>query len=133
MADTTDKKESTADNSNPSDKTTDEGTEEKSANANLTSPEGILMLFVAIILDVIIGLPLLILSFFGIDDYGMLDIPGIIIIGSWMYFRKGAGGAKEAAKKGLKRFLIALGIEAIPFLGNACPSWTIIVWKELKS
>ena len=51
MADATDKKEGTTDNSNPSDETTDEGTEEKSANANLTSPEGILMLCIAGLLD----------------------------------------------------------------------------------
>ena len=103
------------------------------SEGNLTSPEGILMLCVAAILDGLGFIIFILGTWFAIDDYGMLDIPGIIIIGSWMYFRKGAGGAKEAAKKGLKRFLIALGIEAIPFLGNACPSWTIIVWKELKS
>jgi len=98
------------------------------SEGNLTAPEGILMLCVAGLLDVI-GFILFFLSWLGIDDYGILDILGAVIIGGWLYMRKGTAAASGA----LKRFLIAFGIEAIPILGSISPSWIIIVWKELKS
>jgi len=93
------------------------------------SPEGFLMLFIAVTLD-LIGLIIFILgTWFAIDDYGILDIIGAIIIGGWLFMRKGA----MSASKTLNRFLTALGIEAIPFLGGISPSWTIFVWRELRS
>lgn len=98
------------------------------SEGNLTAPEGILMLCVAGILDGI-GFILFFLSWLGIDDYGILDILGALIIGGWLFMRKGTAAASGA----LKRFLIAFGIEAVPILGSISPSWIIIVWKELKS
>lgn len=110
-------------NNEDGDKKTDKG-----SGGSLTSPEGILMLCVAGLLDGI-GFMLFLLSWLGIDDYGILDIIGGIIIGGWLFMRNGSGAASGA----LKRFLTAFGIEAIPFLGGISPSWIIIVWKELKS
>jgi len=120
----------------------EEGGEETSASdsagvggsgGNLTSPEGILMLSVAVLLDAVGLIIALAGTWFGIDDYGILDILGMLTIGGWMLLRGGAGGAKEAAKKGLKRFLIASAVEVVPFLGGVAPSWTILVWKTLKN
>ncbi|OGZ65150.1 MAG: hypothetical protein A2998_02605 [Candidatus Staskawiczbacteria bacterium RIFCSPLOWO2_01_FULL_37_25b] len=98
------------------------------SEGNLTAPEGILMLCVAGILDGI-GFIFFLLSWLGVDDYGILDILGAVIIGGWLFMRKGTAAASGA----LKRFLIAFGIETVPFLGSISPSWTIMVWKELKS
>ena len=120
MADATDKKEGTTDNSNPSDETTDEGTEEKSANANLTSPEGILMLCIAGLLDGIGFIIFILGTWFAIDDYGILDAVGLAIIGGWVFFRSGFN--KDVVKKGLRRFITTSMIEIFPFLGGASPT-----------
>ncbi len=100
------------------------------AEGNLTGPEGILMLCVAGILDGI-GLILFCLSWLGIDDYAILDVLGMLIIGGWMFFR-GGGLNEKIIKRGLRRFGIATVVELVPFLGGIAPSWTILVWKELK-
>jgi hypothetical protein len=79
----------------------------------LTSPEGILMLCVAGLLD-IIGLAIFILgTWFAIDDYGVLDIIGGVIMGCWMLLRYSflgsEGGMKtenlEASKQAIERGL----------------------------
>jgi len=102
------------------------------AESNLTGPEGILLLCVAGLLDAI-GFGLFLFSWIGVDDYGILDIVGAVIIGGWLLTRNGfSGGVEEAAKKTLKRFGFAFGAELVPFLGGIAPSWTILVWKELK-
>ena len=101
--------------------------ESRNDGGGTTSPEGILMLTVAGILDGI-GFILFLLSFIGVDDYGILDIFGAIIIGSWLLITRGIAGAKKV----LPKFLLAFGVEAIPFLGNASPSWIIFVYKVLK-
>jgi hypothetical protein len=98
---------------------------------NLTGPEGVLMLCAAGILDGI-GFALFLLSWLGIDDYGILDVLGMLIIGGWMFLR-GGGLNKKIIKRGLRRFTVATIIELIPFIGGIAPSWTILVWKELKS
>ena len=121
--------------SNATDENNDEegsGQQQGSDTGNLTSPEGILMLSIAIIFDAI-GLFLFILSFFGIGIplSWILDVFGMFIIGGWMYTR--SGSVSGAVKKGLKRFMIAFVIELVPFLGDISPSWTWLVYKTLKS
>lgn len=67
----------------------------------ITSPEGMLMLCVAGLLD-IMGFMIFIGGiWFGLDDYGILEIIGIAIIGLWMFMRYGpmAGSAYENVKK----------------------------------
>ncbi|MCX6718284.1 MAG: hypothetical protein NTY81_01625 [Candidatus Staskawiczbacteria bacterium] len=87
-------------------------------SGNLASPEGILMLCVAGIIDAISLIPVInIIS----------DILGIIIIGGWLLITRPG----EAVKKAVKRFLIACGIELIPIVSIA-PSWTWFVYKTLK-
>ena len=107
------------------------------AESNLTGPEGILMLCVAGLLDAIGFAIFCICTWFGIDDYCILDIIGAVIIGGWLLMRTGfSGGTQDAiekvAKKTAKRFGWAFGTELVPFLGGFVPSWTILVWKELK-
>lgn len=108
-----------------------EAEQKSKSGGNLTSPEGILMLCVAGLLDAIGFGFFLVGTWFGIDDYGILDVLGMIIIGGWMFTRSGSLNS-EIIKKGLKRFGIASLVELVPFLGGIAPSWIILVWKELK-
>lgn len=116
-------------------------------NGSLFSPEAIIMLPLAIILD-LIGI---ILIFFALDDFFITDIIGIVFIVGWIYFRSGTikvtkkvekkvgkittEKAGKMAKKIKKlKWLRPLCIlaELIPYIG-ALPSWTILVFFELKS
>ena len=99
-------------------------------SGNITSPEGILMLIVAGIIDGIGFIIFILGAWFAIDDYGILDILGMIIIGGWMYLKSSSNSS--AVKKGLKRFITSSVVELIPFLGGASPSWTWLVYKTLK-
>lgn len=110
--------------------------QEESANnentgGGLTGPEGILMLCVAVLLD-LVGFLLFCVSWLGVDDYGILDVLGMIIIGGWM-FTRGSELNKNIMKKGLRNFGFATLVELVPFLGGIAPSWTILVYKELKN
>ena len=53
----------------------------------LTSPEGLLMLCVAATLDLAGFMIFIFGTWFGIDDYGILEMVGIAIIGLWMAWR----------------------------------------------
>jgi hypothetical protein len=108
------------------------GGESAGGGGGLTSPEGILMLCIAIMLDCAGFIIFLLGTWFAIDDYGILDILGMVIIGGWMLMRSGSSGAKTAVKKGLKRFIEASAVELVPFLGGASPSWVWLVYKTLK-
>jgi len=84
----------------------------------LTSPEGVLMLSIAGIIDIISLIPVInVIS----------NVLGIIIIGGWMVVTRPG----EALKKAVKRFLIACSVELIPIVSIA-PTWTWFVYKELK-
>lgn len=83
-----------------------------------TSPEGVLMLCVAGIIDVISLVPVINI---------VSDVLGIIIIGGWLVVTRPG----EALKKATKRFLIACGIEIIPVVSIA-PTWTWFVYKTLN-
>ena len=112
--------------------------EEGAGQGTLFSPEAVLMLFVAGILDAI-GI---ILIFFLLDDFGVTDIIGILTIGIWIWFRSQTmkmtrGASKTAAKVGkwgkrLKwlRPLCIIG-EFIPYVGVA-PFWLLLVYAELQ-
>ena len=99
------------------------------------------MLIIAGLID-LIGFLLLC---FALDDFGILDIAGAIIIGGLMYATKGEANlgkktkkspTKSLAKKALKKALTRLGlsfiIEIIPILGALAPSWTIATFLHLK-
>lgn len=116
------------------------------------------MLCVAAVLDGI-GYVLLLLSFFGVDDYGILDIIGLVIFGGWLLMRtgstqmleqakektketaqqlgeksakKGGGAVENVAKKAGKRLGLSFLVELVPILGSLWPSWIILVYRELK-
>ncbi|KKP32716.1 MAG: hypothetical protein A2312_04005 [Candidatus Staskawiczbacteria bacterium RIFOXYB2_FULL_32_9] len=101
-------------------------------SGEITSPEGVLMLMVAVILD---GIGLIILCF-ALDDFWILDMTGLLTIGAWIFFRTGHVSATATAKKTGKKLLSRLGlgliVELIPWFGGLCPSWVIIVWREMN-
>lgn len=108
----------------------------------LFSPEALVMFIVAGSLD-LIGLILLILDFIGIGLALSFipDIIGIIVIGSWMYFRSGhitisrrAGKTiKKTGRKIFKRLGLAFLGELIPFFGDVAFCWLLVVYFELKN
>ena len=53
---------------------------------NLLTPEGIIMMSIALALD---GTGM-VLVIFALDDFFITDIIGIVIIGGWLFFRSGA-------------------------------------------
>lgn len=54
---------------------------------NLTSAEAILMLFVGIMLDLVGFMIFITGTWVAIDDYGILDVIGISIIGLWLFIK----------------------------------------------
>jgi len=105
---------------------------------NLLTPEGFIMMGIAILLD-LAGLLLLILSFLGIGVpfSWILDASGLLTIGLWMFFRSGSFGSTKKASKVSQKALKKLGIgiigEVIPFVGDLAPCWTWMVFSELTS
>lgn len=95
-------------------------------SGSLTGPEAIAMLFCAGAID-LLGY---ILLFAGLDDFGILDIIGMIFIGLWMFTRT---GKKNLLSAKFKRFGFASAVEMIPYIGSLSPSWTIAVFLELKN
>ena len=106
----------------------------------LFSPEGALMLSLAVLVD-LAGLVDLIPVIGNILSYGV-DIFGLIFIGGWMFFRSQTVQVTGRAKarlgkigKGAKRSkwlkpLLIIG-EFIPIVG-ILPFWTVAVYFELK-
>ena len=103
----------------------------------LFSPEGMVMIFAALFLD-LIGFALVI---FALDDFFITDIAGLAIIGSWMLFkvghittaRKTRKMGKKIGKKVFKRLGLSFLIEIIPWIGGLVPAWTLAVYFELKN
>ena len=98
------------------------------------SPEGVAMLSVALLLDLVPPVFVLALDiFFGVGEFisWPIDIFGTIILGGWMWAR----GGKMAFGKKMERFLKRRGpfilAEYIPVVG-ALPFWTINVFLFLK-
>ena len=100
-------------------KTEGEGKENKSQGKDLTSPEAILMLSVAGIIDIISLIPAI---------NWMSTVLGILVIGGWMVITRPGQALKRAAF----RFLVVFGIELVPFV-SIIPGWTGFVYMTLKS
>ena len=123
--------------------------------ARILSVEGMIFLPMAVILDLVS----IALICFGLDDFGITDIIGIIFIGGWVLFRSffkfsdldveaPARIGKAAAEKRQQRKEIVQTIkqtvktsktpikaicfigELIPYIG-ALPFWTFLVYDEL--
>lgn len=98
----------------------------------------------------------IILIIFGLDDFWITDIIGLVFIGSWLFFHaqtrgettpeiktppselkeeiKESIGQRKAPKTGWIKRLRWLGplLEFIPYVG-AVPWWTITVYSQLKN
>ncbi len=106
----------------------------------LFGPEGVVMMAIAIILD-LVGI---ILICFGLDDFFITDIIGIIFISTWMFLRSSTVAVpkkmQERTQKGVaklfrgkwKKFLTPIIGELIPYVG-ALPCWTLAVYYEITS
>ena len=106
----------------------------------LLSPEGVLMMSVGGILDIfsIIGAILILAFGIGLVFAKIVYVVGLIIVGSWAFFRSGsfpAGGKKGG--RTLMRFLMRqwpkLAGKAVPAVGDVLPLWTWTVYSELIS
>jgi hypothetical protein len=102
------------------------------------TPESFFMLPFAIGLD-LIGI---ILICFALDDFGIVDMMGIIFINAWLLLR-GKKGFEAKGKKGAinsikgaftgktSKFFVPSFAELIPYVG-ALPFWTISVILNLS-
>lgn len=97
--------------------------ESEETGPNFTSPEAILMLMFAVVLDIISIIPAINL---------ITTVVGLVVFGLWMIFRSGnvsmTKGVQKIGKKIFKRLGITSLIELIPVV----PGWTVMVFLELK-
>lgn len=121
-----------------------EETEEKSTEekkGSLFTPEGVVMMFVGVMLDFASLICVFLILVFGIGLIlaKIVYIFGLIIISVWMLFRSGTlpgkGKLGEKMKKGLVDFFKKnwknLAGKAVPAIGDAIPIWTWTVYSEL--
>ncbi len=121
---------------------------------NLLSPESVIMLMIAAMLD----LAGIVLICVGLDDFGITDIIGVLVIGGWMLLRGSMSSgdqeltarqlgreaaqkrgerqqivkrAKSITKRGWLKPFCFIG-ELIPWVG-ALPFWVVMVYNELKN
>ncbi len=100
------------------------------------SPAAIILFFTAVLIDI----ASLIVLCFGVDDFGILDITGLIFVGGLMYIHAGTAtvskGAQKLVKKTSTTFLKKIGLaflgEVIPYFGSVAPCWTLAVYFHLK-
>ena len=126
----------------------EEGEEETPAEAAnrkfkaIFSAEGIIMLFIGGLLDILcIVCVILILAFgMGLLFAKILYIVGLIITCTWSFFRSGTTSTVSTTKKTgqkllgfLKRQWKKLAGKAIPAIGDALPLWTWTIYSELTA
>lgn len=100
---------------------------------DIFSPEGFLILLWAFFLDIILGVPIFILEFFGIGIpmSWIVDVLGVLTIGIWSWRKTGHMQVTRRAMRLLKRPGLALLFEAIPIVG-ILPLWMLYVFIDLK-
>jgi hypothetical protein len=103
------------------------------------TPETIILLPIALCLD----LAGIILACFALDDLFILDLAGMVSIGTWLLLKKGDSSVMKQGKRGRQskmkklftnkkyRFFITTGGELIPYLG-AFPFWTVSTYFNLS-
>lgn len=104
--------------------------------ADFFSPAAVMLFATAILID---GAGLIVL-FTGLDDLGILDIIGFVLVGGMMYVHSGTvvgtKGAQKMVKKAGTKILKKLGLsflgEIIPYFGSIAPCWTLAVYFHLK-
>ncbi len=107
------------------------------------SPEAFYLFPIAIALD----LTGIILIFFGLDDFWITDIIGILLIGGYLYFRSGTLKVTYRAEERITKTVtkvakwakrlrwlrpLLMFLEFIPYVGVA-PCWIILVYLELTN
>ena len=106
------------------------------------SPEGIVMMFVGGILDLLslIGAILILAFGTGLLFAKIVYIVGLVIVGAWAFFRSGTVGVTKKGKREvrtilnfLKRQWPKLGGKFIPAIGDALPLWSYTIYSELTS
>lgn len=111
----------------------EEPKETAGGGSGFLSPVGFVMLVVAGMVD-LLGFLIL---FLGLDDFGILDFLGLLLIWPLMFIQTGTvtgtKGTQELKKKILKRLGFSFLIEATPIIGSLSPSWTITVFMHLKN
>lgn len=108
---------------------------------SLFSPEGLLVLLTALIIDMLGIITLILTPIMGIGQVvsWIIDIGAAIIIGGWAFLRVGALPGSKSMRmlqgKLVRKIAIRLGvaflIEAIPVVGDIMPSWTLFVTSIL--
>lgn len=92
--------------------------------------DGQLMLIVAIAIDFI---PFVLL-FFGLDDFGIMDIVGLVFIGAWIFMKTGQITARKGenpVEKIIKRFVGTTFVEILPYIGALFPGWTYLIYRTV--
>jgi len=122
MADEKKPKENSNKEEKNDDKNGDKKEDKKKSSGSIASPEGILMLCVAGIIDIISFIPVInVIS-------GVL---GFIVIGGWLIIMRPGQLAKNAVKRIAFRIIVVCFMEFVPVLSVA-PTWTWFVYKTLK-
>lgn len=116
---------------------------QKKTTSQLLSVEGIMMLFIASVLDLLgyLSIGFYIAFGFGVVMGRIVSVVGFIIIGAWQFLRSGSlptkgakgkteGAAGKLAKKFLKKHWKKLVAEGI--IGDFWPAFVMIVYSELK-
>jgi len=103
------------------------------------TPETLTILPLAVGIDLASWLLLLI----GLDDFGLLDIAGTTVVGTWLLIRRGKpslGKKPQLDPLGLVRgiytgrftkFLTPIVNEITPYWGAIVPAWTLSVYFNL--
>lgn len=122
---------------------------------DIFTPEGVIMLTIAGLLDLIGIICAILVVLFGLGAiFGqVVNVLGYTILGVWLSLRAGFAGEEKAqaetsqkkergiafkvAKSVIKRFLKKqwkkLIAETIPLIGDVYPGFTLMVYSELKS
>lgn|SRR5487761_323996 len=106
----------------------------KKYHPTLTSPEGILMLFLACVAD---GLGILFLAldiFFGAGEvvHIIADIIFTVIFSLWMLARGGKPKIGSKFSQFIKKRFTWMVLDYVPVLGDVWPSWIIVSIQFLK-
>lgn len=119
----------------------EEPKKEEPKTGALFSPEGILMMGIAILLDLASLICVFLILVFGIGFIlaKIVYFFGLIIISVWVFFRSGALPGKEKTGEKMKKGLVdffkknwkKLAGKAVPAIGDALPIWTWTVYSEL--
>ena len=128
--------------------TEQENLTQKKTGSSVLSPEGIFILGIAGILDLLgyVSVVLYLLLGVGVLLGRIVSVVGFIIIGGWQFTRSGTlpsmskekkdgavkGAATKLAKKFFKKHWKKLALELTPIAGDLMPSFFLIVLEEFK-